>query len=81
MDDKSGDRLVWLALWAKNMEAARRPGWDWPGFTYSPTEWQRLRTLAAAVGEASLTFFRVAVAVILSRSPLSRFSRSSGSWT
>ena len=59
--DRSGHRmteidsaaLARLAFWGKNMVAIRDGRMEWPGFSYSEAEWERMRALAAAVTNAA----------------------------
>jgi hypothetical protein len=49
MSEISSGALVRLAMWAKNMTAIRDGKMEWPGFSYSDKEWQRMDALSAPV--------------------------------
>jgi len=56
--------LVWLAFWSRNMVAIREDGMDWPGFSYSEPQWQRMRALAEPVADGTFRKFIVVNAAI-----------------
>ncbi|MDB5540854.1 MAG: hypothetical protein JWQ89_2581 [Devosia sp.] len=49
MSEISSGTLVRLAMWCKNMTAIKDGKMDWPGFSYSDSEWERMYALAAPV--------------------------------
>jgi hypothetical protein len=59
----TGD-LLRLAFWAKNMTSIRSAGMQWPGFSYTETEWARMADLAGTVSDGTFENFKVVNAVI-----------------
>jgi hypothetical protein len=49
MSEINSGALVRLAMWAKNMTAIRDGKMEWPGFSYSYEEWERMDALSAPV--------------------------------
>jgi len=49
MSEISSGALVRLAMWGKNMTIIRDGRMEWPGFSYSDDEWQRMYALSAPV--------------------------------
>jgi hypothetical protein len=45
MSEINSGALVRLAMWAKNMTAIRDGKMEWPGFSYSYEEWERMDAL------------------------------------
>lgn len=56
--------LLQLAFWAKNMTSIRNAGMQWPGFSYSETEWAWMAELADAIGDGAFEKFKVVTAVV-----------------
>ena len=57
-DSLSQGSLASLAFWAKNMSVLRESGYSWwPGFSYTPAEWDEIERLAKPIdGGAYLKF-------------------------
>ena len=49
MSEIDSGALVRLAMWAKNMTIIKDGRMEWPGFSYSDDEWQRMYALSAPV--------------------------------
>ena len=49
MSEINSGALVRLAMWAKNMTLIKDGRMEWPGFSYSDDEWQRMYALSAPV--------------------------------
>ena len=55
MSEINSGALVRLAMWGRNMIAIKDGRMEWPGFSYSDDEWQRLRALSEAVSAAAFS--------------------------
>lgn len=53
-----------LAFWGRNMVAISDGRMEWPGFSYTPEEWSRLRQLAAPISAGTYRRFVLVNAVI-----------------
>lgn len=56
--------MTMLAFWAKNMTSIHNAGMQWPGFSYTETEWARMAVLAGAVSDGAFAKFKVVNAVV-----------------
>ena len=64
MSEISSGALVRLAMWAKNMTAIRDGHMEWPGFSYSDDEWQRMYALSAPVTNVAYNKYILVNAVV-----------------
>ena len=53
-----------LAFWARNMLTIRAGRMDWPGFSYTGDEWERMRRLAEPIGAGAYRAFVLVNAAI-----------------
>ena len=56
--------LARLAFWAKGMVAISDGRMEWPGFSYTDSEWARMRTLSEPIGAGTYQLFTIVNAVI-----------------
>jgi len=64
MTDTPKTSLARLAFWSRNLVAIKDDGMEWPGFSYSEAEWQRMRELAEPVADSTFRRFIVRTALI-----------------
>ncbi|MFB9978582.1 hypothetical protein ACFSQQ_18625 [Mesorhizobium kowhaii] len=64
MDGMTSSALARLAFWAKGMVAISDGRMEWPGFSYTDTEWARMRTLSEPIGTGTYQLFTIVNAVI-----------------
>lgn len=64
MNGMTSSALARLAFWAKGMVSINDARMEWPGFSYSDTEWARMRTLSEPIGAGTYQLFTMVNAVI-----------------
>jgi len=64
MNGMTSSALARLAFWAKGMVSINNARMEWPGFSYSDSEWARMRTLSEPIGAGTYQLFTIVNAVI-----------------
>ncbi|WP_095086825.1 hypothetical protein [Mesorhizobium sophorae] len=64
MDGITSSALARLAFWAKGMVAINDARMEWPGFSYTDSEWARMQTLSEPISAGSYQLFTIVNAVI-----------------
>ena len=64
MNGMTSSALARLAFWAKGMVSINNARMEWPGFSYSDSEWACMRTLSEPIGAGTYQLFTIVNAVI-----------------
>jgi len=64
MNGMTSSALARLAFWAKGMVSINNARMEWPGFSYTDTEWARMRTLSQPIGPGTYQLFTIVNAAI-----------------
>jgi len=64
MNGMTSSALARLAFWAKGMVSINNARMEWPGFSYTDSEWARMRTLSEPIGPGTYQLFTIVNAAI-----------------
>ncbi|BCG79661.1 hypothetical protein [Mesorhizobium sp. 113-3-3] len=64
MNGMTSSALARLAFWAKGMVSINNARMEWPGFSYTDSEWARMRTLSQPIGPGTYQLFTIVNAAI-----------------
>ena len=64
MSGMTSGALARLAFWARGMTGIQDARMEWPGFSYTEPEWERMRVLAAPIGAGRYQLFTIVNAVV-----------------